>query len=284
MKILSLLALMAITTGSHAAESQDTLVINRPHKVIVVSKDSLLKVQVLGRDSDSTYRYESMLQTVDSNYVSTSTISSDWGFSIGSFGKKRNARRGTEVLSNLFIGFNAPSGPTPMSFKPFESWELWWLIADFNIAPNRHGTELSAGIGIDWRNYRIDGRRQWVKAEDGTVTLSPLPDGADPVFSRVKVFSITFPLRYHYYKNKWGFSIGPVFNLNTYASIKTRYKLQGEKKKAVYKDIHHAPFTVDFMGTLVTPWLNFYVKYAPCNVLESSYAPKFHSVSFGIYL
>ena len=283
MRTYLLSALSAFMLTAHANETQDTLTVNHPQKVVVVSQDSLLKVQIFGRDNDSTYRYESSLQTVDSNYVSTSTIGSDWSFSIGAFGKKRHANRGTLVQSNFFIGFNAPSGPSTMSFKPFESWELWWLIADFNTALWHSGSEVSVGVGVDWRNYRIGDRQQFVKADDGTVSAEPLPNGSDPQFSRIKVFSLTFPVRYHYYNKGWGFSLGPVFNLNTYASIKTRYKLNGDKQKTVYKHIHQAPFTVDVMGTFVTPLLNFYAKYSPCNVLDTTYGPKIHSVSFGIF-
>jgi hypothetical protein len=284
MKPYTLLIALAVTLGAHATNTQDTLVVNHPQKVVVIDQDSLLKVQIVGRDNDSTYRYESMLQAVDSNYVSTATIGNDWSFSIGGFGKKRHLNRGTQIISNLFVGFNAPSASAPLSFKPFESWELWWLIADFNHALWHKGHEVSVGIGVDWRNYRIGDRRQFVKADDGTVSVEPLPEGSDPQFSRVKVFSLTFPVRYHYYKKGWGFSVGPVFNLNTHATIKTRYKLNGEKQKATYKHIHQSPFTIDLMGTFVTPLMKFYAKYSPCNVLDTTYGPKIHSVSFGVFL
>lgn len=38
------------------------------------------------------------------------------------------------------------------------------------------------------------------------------------------------------------------------------------------------------MGTFVTPLMKFYVKYSPCNVLDTTYGPKIHSVSFGVFL
>ncbi len=284
--LLAIIAIIA-SCSAHAAvtPARDTVIVDHPRKVVVISTDSLLKVKVMGSAKDSTYLYESSLQNVDSNFVSTSTISSDWGFSIGGIGRKSNTEYYSQVESHFLLGFNAPMGaPANMPLKAFESWELWWIIADASTAPWHNGHRFSAGIGVDWRNYRMLDRNQFVKADDGTVSVAPLPEGCDPKFSRIKVFSLTIPLRYHYYYKEWGFSLGPVLNFNTYASIKTRYRLNGEKQKEVYKDIHPSPFTIDFMGTVTTPVIDFYVKYAPCHVLNPSYGPKFHSLSFGIYL
>ncbi len=38
------------------------------------------------------------------------------------------------------------------------------------------------------------------------------------------------------------------------------------------------------MGTITTPVVNFYVKYNPCNILDTEYAPKFQSVSLGFMI
>lgn len=111
--------------------------------------------------------------------------------------------------------------------------------------------------------------------------IERLPEGTSPKFSRIKVYSLNFPIRYQYQARNFGFSLGPILNFNAYASIKTKYKLDGDKKKEMAKNIHPTPITVDFMGTISTPIMDFYVKYSPCNVLQSDYGLKFKSLSIG---
>lgn len=127
-------------------------------------------------------------------------------------------------------------------------------------------------------------RQRFIKSDDGVVSVADYPEDSDPKFSRIKVFSVNFPLRYHYYHNDFGFSVGPVLNLNTYGSIKTKYLLHGGEFKDVSKNIHQTRFTVDFMATIYLKEISFYVKYSPNNVLETIYGPKFKSLSFGIFL
>ena len=95
------------------------------------------------------------------------------------------------------------------------------------------------------------------------------------------MFSLNFPIRYQYQGRRFGFSLGPVLNFNTYSSIKTKYKLDGHKYKEKYKNAHPTPVTVDFMGTVSTPIIDFYVKYSPFNVLKSDYGLKFKTLSIG---
>ena len=284
MRNLIVLLAFCAATATYARESKDTLVIDHPDRVTVIDNDSLLKVQVNGRENDKHYSYSAMLQTVDSNYVSTSTIGNDWGFNIGGIRSSKEKKSYHSIESHLFLGLvSAPGAADNLPFNTQSSWELWWLITDYMDSPWRNDHFLSVGFGIDWRNYRMTGRQQFVKGDDGILSVAVLPQGSEPMFSSIKVFSLTFPLRYHYYKKGWGFSVGPVVNINTYSSIKTRYKLDGEKMKNIAKNVHHQPITVDFMATFTNPFVDLYVKYSPCNVLDQNYGFKFQSLSFGIY-
>ena len=119
---------------------------------------------------------------------------------------------------------------------------------------------------------------------DGKVKLGGYPEGASPKFSRVKVFSLSFPLLYeHKFNRQWGLGIGPVFNWNTYGSIKTRFKKDGDNQKLVEKHIGHRKFTIDAMFILENPIVDLYMKYSPMDVLKDNDL-KFQSLSIGIYL
>src|SRR3712207_8350076 len=77
-------------------------------------------------------------------------------------------------------------------------------------------------------------------------TLFRSPEGTAPKFSRIKVFSITIPIRYHYSDGKHlGFSVGPVINLNTYRDRKST------RLNSSHANISHAVFCLKQKDTPV---------------------------------
>lgn len=293
-QVLAIVALMAMMTIQAYAgcmdesNDNDTLVIHYPRKVTIITGDSLQTIKVDGRHDDYDFRYENTIQLVDSNYVSDVNINSDrWDFGLPFSLKKKGSQGGydEEVTTHLGIGWNEALGtPNGMDVSTWESWEIFWTIMQFDYKTNKGRDTWSVGFGVDWRNYRMNDRHRFVKDNEGNILLTTYPEGAEPKFSRVKVFSLQVPLLYsHRLAHKFSLGIGPVLNWNTHSSIKTRYKVNGEKYKDTANDARATPFTVDIMGTIRTPLLDFYVKYSPCHVLNTTYAPKFQSLSFGIY-
>ena len=124
----------------------------------------------------------------------------------------------------------------------------------------------------------------FTKGPDGNVTVEKMPLEFEPKFSRIKVFSLTATLRYEH-DFGYGFAIGfgPIFNYNAYASIKTRYKLLGDKLQHNEKKIRQRPFTIDWMLNMRIAGFPFYVKYSNDDVLKDG-GVKFRSLSFGLYL
>ncbi len=297
MRKLFIIATMALCQSTFAttAADNDTIIVNKPNKVMVVTSDSLQSIVIEGSENNSHFRYTNTIQLVDSNYVSTAAINDDtWEFSLNPFkkstgnGSSANGKSSKRVKGELVMKFGAgfcmaPGAPDAMDVRAFKSWELWWLVAEARFHPWRNNHILSAGIGLDWRNYRITDEYRFVP--DGkNVNLEAYPEGAKPDFSRIKVFSVNFPLRYQYRTKNAGFSFGPVVNLNVHSSTKTRYTLNGGKYKDTAGDVRVTPVTVDFMGTVNVKWLEMYVKYSPCSVLEDGHGPKFKSLSFGFML
>ena len=65
------------------ATDKDTLVVNNPRKVTVITDDSLQTIRIEGSNDDPNFHYENTIQLVDSNYVSGLTVNSDrWDFSL----------------------------------------------------------------------------------------------------------------------------------------------------------------------------------------------------------
>lgn len=289
MKKILLMAMMMTTTTAFAAEN-DTLIIEKPQRVTIITGDSLQSIRVKGKEGDSHFDYQNTIQLVDSNYVSAETYNRGmWDFF--PFGqKKEDCKHNSEMVMSLAAGFCAAVGTADgISIPVGPSWEIDWTIVDFRYRLKKNeGHFLSIGFGLDWRNYRMTGHHRFVENDNGIITVEGYPEGSNPKLSRIKVLSLTVPFQYHYYLRGngliKGFSFGPVLNFNTYSSIKTRYSVNGEKQKDLTKGLHKNPVTVDFMVRLRMKSFGFYAKYSPCNVLDTEYGPKFKSVSFGLYL
>ena len=291
-KLMILMLLAIIATASKASNADnDTLTIEKPNKVHIITGDSIQKIKVYGREGDDKYTYESNIQLVDSNYISETNINKDnWTFD---FVKRHSGGYPLEVkvlTSRFGIGLCSAIGADDgISVSTGSSWEIFWTIAAYEYYPYGKKDGFSIGFGLDWRNYRMTGFNYFSKANDGVISVEKYPLGTEPDFSRIKVFSLQFPLMWrHRFDKKWSFALGPVFNFNTYASIKNRYTdANGEKHKDVMKHIHQKPFTIDIMAEFnILNKTSVYCKYSPMNILNSEYSNKcnFQSLSFGIYL
>ena len=293
MKKLFIMMLLAVSATANATKvaDNDTLTILKPQKVRIITGDSIQKIKVYGRENDSQYRYESKILLVDSNYVSETSINKDtWNFD---FVKKYSVGTGYPLKSNnasmrLAIGLTYGANAKYSSSQSVgSSWEIMWTIMEWEKFKYGKHNGFSVGFGVDWRNFRIDGRQYFYKADDGMLSEQNYPAGYEPDFSRIKVFSLQIPIMWKYRTKKMNFGLGPVINFNTYASIKNRYRdADGAKHKDVYKQIHQRPITVDIMGEVsIHNWISIYAKYSPMTILNSTYGSdiNFQPVSFGIY-
>ena len=293
MKKLFILLLLAISATANAVEvlENDTLTILKPKKVRIITGDSIQKIKVYGREGEDKYTYESKILLVDSNYVSEESINKDtWTFdfikskSHGTGYPLKQRNLSSRLGFGLCYGANADyKGPQSVG----SSWEIMWTIAEIEKYGYGKHNGFSIGFGVNWRNFRIDGRSKFVKLDDGTITEEGLPAGYDNDFSRIKVFSLTIPVMWKYRTKSVTFGLGPVLNINTYASIKNRYwDADGEKHKQIFKKIHQRPITVDIMAEVsFHNWFSIYGKFSPMTILNSTYANdvNFQPVSFGIY-
>lgn len=291
MKKLFFIMLLAISATANAANNadNDTIIILKPQKVRIITGDSIQKIKVYGRENDSQYRYENTIQLVDSNYISSVDINKDrWDLSFGVGKSDAKGKFHNEVSSHFGLGLTLTKGSEGFDHNSFgDSWELFWTIAQWDHYTPSYKNWYSVGFGVDWRNYRLDGRQYFMKQPDGSVTVEDYPAGYEPSLSRIKIFSLNIPLLWgHKVSKNLKFSIGPVFNFNTYASIKNRYRdADGKGYKDVYKHIHQKPLTIDLMAIVKVVNFQFYGKFSPMDCLNSNYADgaNFSSMSFGVY-
>lgn len=288
------LAPLQIAVGQTGSVT-DTLVVNHPKRVTIISGEKAHTIRVEGKNNDPNYYYQKTIEQNSTSSSVTREYQSSWDFKIPFTGstqrkKSKNEKDFKFQVQNGGIAFgfvNALNAPAPMDVKMGASYEIMSdHIINFAWYPSRTRRTVCffIGVGIDWRNYRMTGNTRFLK-EGANLTFAPYPEGADVLFSRLKIFSWTIPIMYNQRLSKdLTFSFGPVVNFNTYGSLKTHYKLNGRTEKILDKNIHQNPVTVDLMAHLKIKIIGFYVKYAPCNIVDTEYGPKFNSLSTGITL
>ena len=282
------LSLLIGGLGCYANTLQDTtIVVNNAKKVTIEKKRNSMAVKVEGTEENPDYFYSQRMEVDSTAAVIIEEKNADWDFNIPFINKKSKTKKYRRNLCVGGFGFgvvNAMDAPEGMDVDMGSSYELsldHLLRFNYNILPT---TSVSMGFGMTWRNYRMTGRTRFIMEGDNLV-LGAYPEGADIKFSRLKVFSLTVPFMINQsLGRKMVFSVGPVVNFNTHASLKTRYTLNGEKVKETDNNIHQNRMTIDLMAKLRFKSLGLYAKYSPSDMLNTEYGPKFRSFSAGITL
>jgi hypothetical protein len=282
------LSLLIGGLGSYANTVQDTIiVVNQAKKVTIEKKHNSMSVKVEGSEDNPSYFYSQRMEVDSTAAVIIEEKNADWDFNIPFINKNSKTKkyRGNLCVGGFGFGVvNAIETSEGMDMDMGASYEFsldHLLRFNYNVLP---ATSVSMGFGMTWRNYRMTGRTRFIKEGDKLV-LGAYPEGSDIKFSRLKVFSLTVPFMINQsLGRKVVFSVGPVVNFNTHASLKTRYTLNGEKVKEKNNNIHQNRMTVDLMAKLRFNSLGVYAKYSPSDMLNTDFGPKFRSFSTGITL
>lgn len=282
------LSLLIGGLGSYANTVQDTIiVVNQAKKVTIEKKHNSMAVKVEGSAKNPDYFYSQRMEVDSTAAVIIEEKNADWDFNIPFINKNSKTKkyRGNLCVGGFGFGVvNAIETSEGMDMDMGASYEFsldHLLRFNYNVLP---ATSVSMGFGMTWRNYRMTGRTRFIKEGDKLV-LGAYPEGSDIKFSRLKVFSLTVPFMINQsLGRKVVFSVGPVVNFNTHASLKTRYTLNGEKVKEKNNNIHQNRMTVDLMAKLRFNSLGVYAKYSPSDMLNTDFGPKFRSFSTGITL
>ena len=183
------------------------------------------------------------------------------------------------LVGAVGVGTIFSNSKAPLDFNPQNSLEFYFYTLDSKT--HGHST-FSFGPGITFRNLGLTGGNAMSLAEDGRISVAPFQGGTLKV-SKLRVFSINAPLLYSYdFGGGFGFTLGPVVNLNTGSSIVNKYEQGGDKQKDKYKRVHCNLITVDAMFQLNLKYFSIYAKYSPMNLMDKKYWPEFTTWSIGI--
>ena len=284
--IVLVMSILAGCMNCWAQTSQDTtIVVNNAKKVTIEKSNYSLAVKVEGTAENPSYFYSQQME-VDSTAAVISKKNTDWDFTIPFVNKKKKIERNYYIARNITtIGIGMVNGINASDELNIDMGASFELSVDnllkscFHLTPS---TTFSLGVGATCRNYRMTGNTRFVK-EGNNLFLDKYPEGAEIKFSRLKTFSITVPLMINQAITlRTALSVGPVVNINTHGSLKTRYILNDEKIHEKSKNIRQNSATIDYMAKIHLGDIGLYAKYSPSSVLNPEFGPKFSSFSAGI--
>lgn len=282
--IIILASLIGVSAATMSADETVTTILGAKNIVITENANGLKAVVETENDS---LVFEQSYQP-DATVVSHLNSS---GFSlIGSQNRKCDtSTESWDMISNgLGFGFcSAPGVPGASGIEMGKSFEISWLNIIAAQATNRFGNTFSIGVGINWRNYRTTlGNRFTVT--DGQVGIGQYPEGAEPRLSRIKIFSVQFPMLYGQRlpfgvsKERMMLRFGPIFNLNSHASVLTAWRDGNQSSEHKVNGMNVRPFTIDLFASLhVWDFVSLYARYSPYNALTGHHL-NFHQFSTGI--
>ncbi|MDE6683152.1 MAG: hypothetical protein K2J87_06985 [Muribaculaceae bacterium] len=192
-------------------------------------------------------------------------------------------------IDGLTLGLSSANGqPHPKGLQWSKSIEIGWLSA-VNLSYSSRSSSISLGVGFDWRNYRISTSDRLLTLDrNGILNWAEFKDGGRGKGSRIKFFSIQFPLLYEYAIPKSSVTIkaGPIFNLNTYASVKTDFFNENGNQTSYSSHLSSQRlFTVDLFANIsFCRLVGIYFRYSPLRVLNTDEGINFHPLTLGVTL
>ena len=278
--------------AASAGEPVDTVMsVSNPASVSITESPEGMRVTVSGIDGNSGYESSYFQGYPAVAHVKARQETRWYPFSLAGNRPRRGNIHHWDLLAPGGLGLgmvNAPGAPRAMGLEWEKSFEISWLHI-LAVRYTSRSLGVSAGIGVDWRNYKVTTDTRLQPNGQGGVTWGSYPADAQPRNSRLKVFSLQFPILYHQHLpfRISGFQpkivVGPVLNWNSHASLRTKWRdAEGNDMEEYNSGVHQRRFTVDLFGALsLSGWANIYCRYSTQTILQGYGSPRFRSFSIG---
>lgn len=291
--IVSLIALAlpaAMLAGDDDKKTTTVLNVTTSSTVVISESTEGLTLDVKADDGSMTETIR-VADYSEPKTISTEQFSAGYNeFLIGNGGiGMRSSKHWDVISSGLLIGLVDPMGqPAGYGLKWSKSFEVGWLNA-LGVRYRNRSMSVSLGLGFDWRNYKMtgDGGRMVLDPATG-IAKAPYPEGATDCASRIKVFSLGFPLLYTQKipGTTLAITAGAILDINTHASLLTTYRnTRGDRMEEYSEGIGRRKVSYDLFGSIsFFHGCGLYIRYSPQSVLSGAAAPEFHPLSVGVSL
>lgn len=278
----------------YGEEPADTVkVIDKVRNVVVVKKGDTTTVKADYYNDDDEplqYRYEVKVSKGDS-CARIDDFPDDWGMDIpfmrtrsGSCPDKRSGRhkvyRYVTGFRHLYWGWRFNYNDKGNVKNSFEVG-----VRDLiGVSWKYRGAELEIGAGFGLKRLLAGDGFAYVKNGD-RIGLAPLDDGQEIKQSRLDVWAFHVPVLYNQrISGDVVFSIGGIFNFNSYAKGYTKFYEGKSQHKISYKGLQQNLVTVDALASINVCGFGVYATWSPMNLFKKEYGPELRGWSLGVDL
>ncbi len=284
-------AIFPLTAAAAGAEAADTIVcLTQPSTLVITENTNGISVTVNPLDGSEPSSIDIAEFRGGKAISTTQSRHSFFELNAGHGGAGWKASSKWSVVSNgLIIGLVNPMGqPDNLDLQWAKSFEIGWLNT-LAVRYSHRDISLSLGIGLDWRNYKTTTTDHRFVTDPATgIAPAPYPEGATKGSSRIKIFSLGFPLLYTQHFGRSGIAVtaGGILNVNTHGSLLTTYTDSfGHHWEEYSTAISRRRLSCDIFGALTFyKGCGVYVRYSPQSVLKGPGVPEFHPLSVGVTL
>lgn len=289
-RFIALLVVMSAAAAASAQERVDTIAVLRGASSVLLTSEadksaSEITVEVNGAGGTPayTYKYSSRVATSDEPIIRGDSINLDLPFLRSSYTAEH--RRFYSIW-----GHDAHVGPVmPVANDPgfTTGWELGISkIAGVGFRPWHGGPALELGIGMVYRNVRLDDAHIFGSDDRGVLYIEPLPDGCHRPSSRLDIWSVVVPLTLHQELcGDFYIDLGVEMLLNFSAKATRNYRSieQPVKYSQTLKHLHQRPVGMDLKFSL--GWddiIGAYIRYSPVSLFAAGLGPQTDFISAGV--
>ena len=295
--LLTLAALSAILPAASAQQRADTLVVNRPDKVTVITSSEAQEIRIQGSAEDPDYAYFGSIALSPDAAIAVQEGGPDlFGFDIFKLRKKqspaptvqrRPSRYSTSTVERIDLGFTESlSASRDLKLSTRFCSDLGASFFNFRFRPFRTVLEFSTSLDLGYRAVAVSGGRQFV-LEDGVVDVWPMDGSFRKQKSSLRYNYVGIPVYMSFLlgnrHNRLAFGVAGHYNFN--GRIRDRH-ITSDGEKISYKTagVPIEKLSWEYILRLDLDAFGAYVKYSPCPVLAKDAGPSFNTLSFGLSL
>ena len=294
MKKHTFLFFIAALAATPVLSAQDTLTVNNPSKVTVVSTPKSQQVEIFGSQEDPNYYFTTSIEAGPNAVVRTrERLSQGLDFSLPLFGSEETGKSSRKPYGEVDLaiefgfGITFPNKIDDAAYSPMrQAWGLDFTMSILNAEYHPWGgkSNIYMRFGLEDKSFKIRGDQRYIKGDDGVLGFAPY-DGR-PKWSALRIFSWNLSAGYYQHiDDGFGIFVEPVLNFNTGSRIKTKwYDANDKKVKEKVKFGKQNLITYEIMGGINIYGVKIYAKYNPCNLIDKDFGPDFATWSIGIIL
>lgn len=285
-------ALQMITLRAQESHN-DTLLIETPDKVVIAQNADTLTIQVAGQKNNPNYRYErEVVLANDAESRTTQTQSKNSALS-WDFGEIEDDKHTTSLelkfFNNASVGFlfpiHKPSGMGSCNWKSFEASinMMSWILR-----PGNSNNYYMLDFKMDFRHLEMTGNTRFEAIDNHLLSISPYPDGAQPVHSMYDYMNPTISLSmYHRFNRDFTLGVGignTIHGRDQLSYCRSTYNdANGIRQTETGRINRFRTSNFNFrLDALLLGYTGLYVKYEPWSFFHKGEGPDFGTISTGI--